>query len=200
MNLIKTNLEFQELKTRRETRRMVIHHSASPDVPAAEIHKWHLANGWSGIGYHFIIRQNGNIEEGRPLEAIGAHAGPEVNPDSIGICLTGDFTKHSPSREQIDSLLQLVPWLRESYQSELAVLRHCDVVATECPGQLFPWDEVSQALSLNMSWKQALIDSARSEGLLMEKHDPDEPAPKWFVAALVLNLMDNIINREGVLK
>lgn len=200
MNITKTNLEFQELKTRSETRRIIIHHSASPDVPAAEIHRWHLANGWAGIGYHFVIRQNGDIEEGRPLETIGAHAGPEVNPDSIGVCLTGNFTEQPPSGEQIDSLLQLVPCLLESYQSELAVLRHCDVAATECPGQLFPWDEVSRALSSESSWKQTLIDRARNEGLLREEHDPDEPAPKWFVAAMVLSLMDKILNREGVSK
>ena len=42
MNLVSTDLKFGELICRRITRRIVIHHSASPDVPAAEIHRWHL--------------------------------------------------------------------------------------------------------------------------------------------------------------
>lgn len=45
--------------------------------------------GWSDIGYHFVITQDGLIHEGRPLEKIGAHVAG-FNSGSIGICLTGD--------------------------------------------------------------------------------------------------------------
>ena len=79
MNIIETGLKFNGLKNRSSTRMIVLHHSASRDVPAAEIHGWHLARGWAGIGYHFVIRKNGNIEQGRPMQMIGAHAGPGIN-------------------------------------------------------------------------------------------------------------------------
>ncbi len=45
MNIIETGLQFNELRNRTSTRLIVLHHSASPDVPAAEIHAWHLARG-----------------------------------------------------------------------------------------------------------------------------------------------------------
>src|SRR5665647_1150514 len=107
MNLIDTHLEFQNLKPRSRTARIVVHHSASPDVPAAEIHRWHLAQGWSGIGYHYVIRASGAVELGRPAAAVGAHT-QGCNEDSLGICLTGDFMQTSPAAAQLLALQQLI--------------------------------------------------------------------------------------------
>lgn len=35
---------------------------------AKTINEWHLANGWSGIGYHFVIDHMGGVCTGRSLE------------------------------------------------------------------------------------------------------------------------------------
>ena len=86
MEIIETVFVFSNLKRRSSTSMVVLHHSASRDVPAAEIHAWHLAKGWAGIGYHFVIRKNGSIERGRPLEMIGAHVGPGVNGSVSMVC------------------------------------------------------------------------------------------------------------------
>lgn len=70
---------------------LVIHCSATPpsmDIGAKEIDKWHKGLGWAGIGYHFVIRRNGEVETGRPLEKPGAHVSGH-NANSIGICLVG---------------------------------------------------------------------------------------------------------------
>lgn len=82
----------------REIKRIIIHCSATPpdlDIGAAEIRAWHTApgwqgapNGWSDIGYHFVIRRDGLVEPGRPVERVGAHVKGH-NADSIGICLVG---------------------------------------------------------------------------------------------------------------
>jgi N-acetylmuramoyl-L-alanine amidase len=96
---------------------IIIHHSASADVPAAEINAWHLARGWAGIVYHFVIRKDGSIERGRPQQAIGAHAGPGANGHSIGICLCGNFMKELPSDAQMVSLLVLIAWLKNYYKA-----------------------------------------------------------------------------------
>ena len=88
----------------------VIHHTASHDVSAKEIDRWHKERGWDGIGYHFLIRKNGDIEKGRPLYKQGAHAKGRNN--WIGIALTGydKFTK-----EQIASLKALIKKLKIKY-------------------------------------------------------------------------------------
>lgn len=70
---------------------IVIHCSAtSPalDVGAEEISEWHRARGFLRIGYHFVVRRDGSIERGRPLNTQGAHASG-FNDKSIGICWVG---------------------------------------------------------------------------------------------------------------
>lgn len=85
----------------REITRIIVHCSDTPasmDIGVDEIRKWHKEKGWSDIGYHFVIRRNGTIETGRPIEIPGAHVKGH-NHDSIGICLIGggggkfDFTQ-----------------------------------------------------------------------------------------------------------
>ena len=203
IQIIPTGLTFGQLNQRRSTRRIIVHHSVSGDVSAATIHSWHLQQGWSGIGYHFVIRQNGNIEAGRPMETIGAHAGPQGNGDSIGICLVGNFMEYPPTSQQIQSLVQLVIYLQEIYKTKLEVIKHKDVNPTKCPGDLFPWAEFVQALEAPPSnnngggntvepWKNDLITQAINNKLITAAHNPDEPAPKWFVLAVALNLLQEV--------
>ena len=207
MEIIATGLQFGQLQARKLTRLIVLHHSASPDVPAAEIHAWHLARGWAGIGYHFVIRKNGNIEQGRPLEAIGAHAGPGVNGYSIGICLCGDFMQAAPGAAQINSLNELIAELNHHYAATcpkgLALKLHREVAATECPGNMFPVKQVSSLQQTGEiseggnsvdDWQVKLMQEARSAGLIHEEHQPDEPAPKWFVLAVALQVLESIKN------
>jgi N-acetylmuramoyl-L-alanine amidase len=59
---------------RKSTNWIAIHCSAtrpSQDVGAADIRKWHKAQGWADIGYHFVIRRDGKIEKGRALDCRG---------------------------------------------------------------------------------------------------------------------------------
>jgi len=82
----------------------VIHHTASPDWSVERIRKIHVEErGWDDVGYHFIIRENGDIEKGRSLYKQGAHARGRNN--RVGIALTGydDFTD-----KQIASLKKLI--------------------------------------------------------------------------------------------
>ena len=53
-----------------------IHCSATPpsmDISADDIRDWHLARGWSDIGYHAVIKRDGTIEAGRSEDRAGAH-------------------------------------------------------------------------------------------------------------------------------
>jgi hypothetical protein len=73
---------------------LVIHCAATPpemDIGRAEIDRWHRERGMARIGYHLVIRRNGTIEEGRPLDVVGAHA-VGFNLISVGVCLVGGVT------------------------------------------------------------------------------------------------------------
>ena len=101
--VVETNFSFAEsLLVRPDTKGIVIHHVGVPsgDTSAEAIHKAHLAKGWAGIGYHYVIRKDGTIERGRPLAAVGAHAQGH-NFDTVGINVTGNFDTERPTAEQL---------------------------------------------------------------------------------------------------
>lgn len=133
-----------DLKSRQLTSYIVVHHSVSGDVGAVQIHGWHRERGWHGIGYHYVIRENGSIEAGRPEWAVGAHVTGK-NSVSVGICLAGDFDKYPPTQGQITSLVWLVRSLQAEYPGT-QVVGHRELQATACPGKLFPWDEFQRKL------------------------------------------------------
>lgn len=116
----------------RHIKKLIIHCSASPrdrGDTASTIHNWHLANGWTGIGYHWVIDGSGKLEAGRPWYWEGAHCRGH-NHDSIGICLIGvdDF-----SGEQIYTLRELVGHLLSKWP-DAAVMGHCELDDSKtCP-------------------------------------------------------------------
>lgn len=122
----------------REIHRLIVHHSASPrDVTTAQIRQWHVErNGWSDIGYHYVIEGDGALVVGRPFPQQGAHA-KGANQDSIGVCVVGDNTV--PGRgwtePQVAALLRLVFACRTLWPSIRVVgHRQAGVTETKCPG------------------------------------------------------------------
>lgn len=106
------------------------------DIGAAEIERWHRARGFFGIGYHYVIRRNGQLEKGRPLEKAGAHA-EGYNANSIGICLVGGIDdKGKPQNNFTDAqwieLKRLVSELVEKYGA-LKIIGHNEVAHKACP-------------------------------------------------------------------
>ena len=82
----------------------VLHHTASPDVSVKEIDRWHKERGWDGIGYHFVIRADGSVEAGRPLNKAGAHAKGRNN--WVGIALTGYDTFTDAQIKSLNALIK----------------------------------------------------------------------------------------------
>ena len=70
---------------------ITVHCSATPpsmDIGVPRIRQMHLDRGFNDIGYHCVIRRNGEREIGRSIEIQGAHVGGH-NPGNIGVCLVG---------------------------------------------------------------------------------------------------------------
>ena len=115
---------------------IVVHHSDSRDVSANEIDRWHKERGWNGIGYHFVIRQDGSIEPGRELDKQGAHDKVR-NKTHIGVCLAGKIHQQPPTIDQLASLQKLLRGLMERFDIEVkSIDRHHG----KCPGQYFPME------------------------------------------------------------
>jgi len=118
--------------------RIIVHHTYSRDVSAIEVDRWHKARGWAAIGYHYLIRIRGDIERGRPENLQGVHAG-RANVDSIGIALTGNFSRFVPTDQQFSSLVWLIRDIKERLGNHIGIVKHSEVMNTTCPGRNFPW-------------------------------------------------------------
>ena len=140
---------------------IVVHCSYTPekmDIGAQDIDRWHREKGWMMIGYHKVIRRNGTIEDGRPLDKQGAHV-KGLNSQSVGVCLIGGMTanKKGPeinyTDEQYASLRELIDDLKENHFPKAKVRGHTDFDSHKtCPnfdaGHWYETDEVISTMGL----------------------------------------------------
>lgn len=125
----------------RDIRQLVVHGAYTTpdmDVGVAEIRPWHIEKNYNDIGYHHVIRRNGVLEDGRPIEQRGAHCIP-VNGTSIGVCLAGGKHPHRGTWDfnytaaQLSTLKRLVNFYKAKYPG-LIVGGHRDFDRRKCPG------------------------------------------------------------------
>lgn len=107
-------LEAEFRAATREITEVVIHWTANfmdqYDVDAYTIDRIHKTRGFIGIGYHYIIKRDGTLQRGRPLNLVGAHAGANGpsrygattnhNLYSIGISHVAGYISNSSDRNQ----------------------------------------------------------------------------------------------------
>lgn len=156
MEIIETNLQFRDMSTRKVTERIILHHADAKSCSAEDIHRWHLNNGWSGAGYHFLVRKDGKIYRLRPEDKVGAHA-YSSNYNSIGICFEGNYMEEDMPEIQKEAGKELVAYLKNKY-GITTVQRHKDVCATSCPGNKFPFEEIA-----NSEKKEEVISKPQEE-------------------------------------
>lgn len=133
-------------KTNRRISRIIIHCTATPegkDFTVADIRRMHKAQGWSDIGYHYVIYRDGSIYEGRDINVVGAHC-QGYNTGSIGVVYVGGLTatvpgdsssgspKDTRTPEQRAALRRLVAQLRRMYPTA-TVHGHREFANKACP-------------------------------------------------------------------
>lgn len=142
-----------------KVKNVIIHHSAtSNDLTdytnvIRNIYLYHTeSNGWSDIGYNYVIAQDGSIFKGRDPgvyeqdNVMGAHF-CSSNSGTMGICLLGDYMEINPTTESINALVNLLAWKAAKdtlnpqdinahiLNPELKVIAgHRDGCSTLCPG------------------------------------------------------------------
>lgn len=129
-------------KKRETTDFIAIHCSATgnQNFGAADIDKWHRKQGWVCIGYHYVIRRDGTVEEGREEAVVGAHVSG-FNHNSIGICMVGGVDANDPTKAknnftdaQFSSLKQLLIDLKTRYpKAKIQGHRDFPNVKKACP-------------------------------------------------------------------
>lgn len=106
----------------------------------AEVKRWHVGgNGWSDIGYHYLIDRDGTVAKGRPIERTGAHVKGR-NSNSIGVAMFGghggtasdQFADHFTD-DQLDALNRLIADLQKKFPEITQISGHNQYAAKACP-------------------------------------------------------------------
>lgn len=165
MQIIESNLTFKSLQALGTVKRIILHHAEASVCDIKQIHQWHLNNGWSGCGYHFLVRKDGSIYRGRPENKLGAHT-QNNNTGSIGICFEGSYNREQMTQTQLRSGQELVAYLCDKYKLNKAqVYKHKDFNSTDCPGSKFPFEEIKKGAVQIKSYADRLKEECSKQGL-----------------------------------
>lgn len=127
-------------KSKRVITEIIVHCSATPegkDYTVQDIRRWHKQQGWSDIGYHYVVYRNGHVEPGRDVDISGAHCVGH-NAHSIGICYVGGMdstnrnAKDTRTLAQKAALLSLLIDLKKLYPGA-KIYGHRDFAKKACP-------------------------------------------------------------------
>lgn len=116
---------------------IIVHYSDSTTGNARIFEKYHIEkNGWSKLGYNYVIPRDGSIENIIGETEVGVHA-PGYNTNGIGICVVCS-KEESYTVWQYRMLVFLINTLMSKYGVKIEhVLGHKETGRnTDCPGPI----------------------------------------------------------------
>ena len=120
---------------------IIIHCSATPEgrsLSFEECRRDHIMHRhFRDIGYHFYITRDGTVQDGRPIEKVGAHCEGH-NTHSIGICYEGGLDANGKPADtrteaQRKALKSLVERMHRLFPKALIVGHHDLNPRKACP-------------------------------------------------------------------
>jgi N-acetyl-anhydromuramyl-L-alanine amidase AmpD len=134
-----------------DIRRLIIHHTGVSSDPDPEvIARYQVSQrGMPGIGYHFLIRFDGRIQQTQPLTVTSTHT-TRNNEDSVGIAFAGNFMQEIPTPAQLASGAHLCAYLLDQLGLPISVIvgRREVEGGTASPGS--QWNE-------GVRWRETLL-------------------------------------------
>ncbi|QQY10200.1 MAG: N-acetylmuramoyl-L-alanine amidase [Candidatus Xiphinematobacter sp.] len=132
---------------------IIVHNSGTRRGNARAFDAYHrrVRRMKNGLAYHFVVgngrlSRDGEIEVGNRWrrQINGGHvASDRLNNIAIGICLVGDFNRHTPTPKQLAAFEELTSCLQarvgRSKRRRVMVRGHMEVNSrpTDCPGRRF---------------------------------------------------------------
>lgn len=136
-----TDKSVSIIKSKRVIKELIVHCTASQewvDLTVDQIRSMHKKNGWSDIGYHYVIYRDGSIHNGRNVNISGAHCEGH-NSISIGIVYVGGLDKNGKAKDtrtdaQKASLTSLLKNLKKLYPNA-KIMGHRSVWGENTPSK-----------------------------------------------------------------
>lgn len=92
-------------------------------------------NGWTDIGYSFVVCPHGTVFEGRGLGNVPAANGPGLNSGHYAVLmLVGSAGLTKPTEEMIRGVRKCIAYIRSKTGTGREIAGHRDGYATDCPG------------------------------------------------------------------
>ncbi|CAN8031696.1 unnamed protein product [Ixodes persulcatus] len=94
-------------------------------------------NGWSDIGYSFLVGGDGRVYEGRGWGTVGAHT-RGYNSNGIAISFVGNFMTQKPNQAMLNAAQKLIACgiKMGKISSTHSLHGHRDANCTACPGDM----------------------------------------------------------------
>lgn len=132
--------ETELKKSTRKINEILVHCTATAegkDFDVEDIRRWHLAQGWADCGYHYVIKLDGEIQTGRPVDKVPASCvGHNTNSVAVvyvgGCAEDGKTPKDTRTKAQKESLLKLLKDLKKLYPGA-KIHGHRDFANKACP-------------------------------------------------------------------
>lgn len=105
---------------------------------AEEINRWHLMNGWRGVGYHYLIDKEGFVVTGRPVEETPA---AQLGKDNLGNVATIAISTHGMwefTEKSLESVVAMCRAIDQAYKLDGQLKKvtfhgHCEIDPRPCP-------------------------------------------------------------------
>jgi len=121
-----------------------IHYSATypdQDYTWKKLVADHIKRGFRTGGYHWYVRRDGTLIEGRPEYEMGAHVKGH-NSNTLGICFEGGLEKETgpnvgvwnPTPAQEATMITLLNDIMKRHPTVKRVVGHIDLAPSQCPG------------------------------------------------------------------
>lgn len=124
----------------RQIKEIIVHCTATRagvNCTVEDIRRWHKQQGWSDIGYHYVVYRDGSVHEGRNVNIVGAHCLGH-NTYSIGVAYVGGVARDGKTPAdtrtvaQAEGLEKLMVELRRMYP-QAQIYGHRDFARKACP-------------------------------------------------------------------
>ena len=190
----------------------IVNHITAGKFPGCR--DW-LCNPTAKASAHYIVTRDGQIIQLVADENAAWHAGAVAKPSwlpydgtnpnlyTIGI----EHEGHSGAGgdgDLTEEQYQATLWLHRQLIAKWGIQVDTDhiighyridsVNRSRCPGPKFPWNRLFGDFrggenQMPEQWKLDIIEEAKKAGLISQDHNPDDPAPKWFVLKVILNAL-----------
>lgn len=163
-------------------------------------------NGWSDIGYSFLVCTHGYVYEGRGLRRRNsANGSTALNEQDYAVCLlVGSSGRTEPTNEQLHGARDAIDYCRSQGPAGTWLGGHRDGYATSCPGDpIYAWVKAGAPRPATEEDDMPTVDEIatavlKKDGIIVVPGAPDTN-PTWTLSSSVTEILKRLDKANATL-